>query len=64
MKAATTFRNHEGKGDEKNRALMLDGKLTFKAADLGLKALPPAALIEMRFGLTAYPPKATVPTKL
>jgi len=64
VKAATTFRNHEGKGDEKNRALMLDGKLTFKAADLGLKALPPAALIEMRFGLTAYPPKATVPTKL
>ena len=55
VKAATTFRNHSGKGDEKNTALMLDGKFTLKPADLGLKTLAPAAAIEVRFGLTAYP---------
>ena len=55
VKAATTFRNHNGKGDEKNTALMLDGKFALKAADLGLKTFAPAAAIEIRFGLTAYP---------
>ena len=63
VKVATTLLNHDGKGDEKNRALMLDGHCTLKATDLGLKALPPAALVEMRFGLTAYPPEAAAPSK-
>ena len=64
VKAATTLRHHSGKGDEKNRALMLDGKFTVKAADLGLKTLPAGAPIEVRFGLTAYPPQAaTAPKK-
>ena len=58
IKAQTGFWVSEGKGDEKNRALMLDGRCTVKAADLGLKSLPPAAPIEVRFGLTAYPPEA------
>ena len=55
VKAAATFRNHTGKGDEKNAALMLDGKFALKAGDLGLKTLAPTAAIEVRFGLTAYP---------
>ena len=64
VKVATTFRNHSGKGDEKNAALMLDGKFTLKAADLGLKTLAPGASIDVRFGLTAYPsPPAPAATK-
>ncbi len=55
VKAVTTFRNHSGKGDEKNAALMLDGKFTLTPADFGLKTLAPASVIEVRFGLTAYP---------
>ena len=58
VKAAATFRNHDGKGDEKNAALMLDGKFALKAADLGLKTIPAASAIEVRFGLTAYPESA------
>lgn len=58
VKAAATFRNHDGKGDEKNVALMLDGRLTLKASDLGLKTLAPASPVEVRFGLTAYPAAA------
>ena len=57
IKAQTGFWVSDGKGDEKHRALMLDGRCTFKAADLGVKALAPAAPIEVRFGLTAYPPE-------
>lgn len=55
VKAAATFRNHDGKGDEKNAALLLDGKFALKAADLGLKTVPAASVIEVRFALTAYP---------
>jgi hypothetical protein len=63
VKAATALRNHDGKGDEKNAALMLDGKFSLKAADLGLKTLPPGATVEVRFGLTAYPsPPAPAPS--
>ena len=57
VKALTSFRVHDGKGDEKNAALMLDGKFTVKASTLGLKTLAPTADIEVRFGLTAYPPE-------
>lgn len=56
VKATTTFRRHDGKGDEKNAALMLEGKFALKASDLGLKSLAPTAVIEVRFGLTAYAP--------
>jgi hypothetical protein len=52
---ATTFRNHNGKGDEKNIGLILDGKFTLKAAELGLKTPAAGAPIDVRFGLTAYP---------
>ncbi len=55
VKALTSFRQHDGKGDEKNAALMIDGKFTIKASTLGLKTLAPSADIEVRFGLTAYP---------
>ncbi len=58
VKAITTFRRHDGKGDEKNAALMLDGRIALKASDLGLKSLAANAAIEVRFGLTAYPPGA------
>ena len=57
VKALTSFRLHDGKGDEKNAALMLDGKFTIKASTLGLRTLAPTADIEVRFGLTAYPPE-------
>ncbi len=57
VKALTSFRQHDGKGDEKNAALMIDGKFTIKASTLGLKTLAPTADIEVRFGLTAYPPE-------
>lgn len=63
IKATTKLRHHNGKGDEKNAALLLDGRFTLTAADLGLKALPATAPIAIRFGLTAYPPGATQPTK-
>jgi len=58
VKAATTLRNHDGKGDEKNAALMLDGKFALKPADLGLKTLAPGSGVEVRFSVTAYPPEA------
>ena len=58
VKALTRLRHHSGQGDEKNIALMLDGRFTLKTVDLGLKAIPAAALIEVRFTLTAYPPQA------
>ena len=57
VKALTSFRQHDGKGYEKNAALMLDGKFTIKASTLGLKTLAPTADIEVRFGMTAYPPE-------
>jgi polyisoprenoid-binding protein YceI len=52
VKAKTGLWVHDGKGDEKSRALMLDGTFTLNAADLGLKT---DGKIEVRFGLTAYP---------
>lgn len=58
FKAAATLRHHDGKGDEKNTALMLEARATLKASDLGIKALPTNAHIEMRFDLTAYPPQS------
>ncbi len=58
VKALTRLRHHSGQGDEKNIGLMLDERFTLKAADLGLKAIPADALIEVRFTLTAYPPQA------
>ncbi len=58
VKMATTFQEHSGKGDEKNAALVLEGRCELKASDLGLKALPPGAPITIRFGLTAYPESA------
>jgi len=58
VKMETTFRHHDGGGAEKNTAMMLDGHADLKASDLGLKALPAAALITVRFGLTAYPESA------
>ncbi len=63
INATTKLRHHNGKGDEKNAALMLDGRLTLTAADLGLKTLPATAPIQIRFGLTAYPPTAAQSTK-
>ena len=63
IKATTKLRHHNGKGDEKNTALFLDGRLTLTAAELGLKALPTTAPIQIRFGLTAYPPAAAQTTK-
>jgi hypothetical protein len=59
VKVVVNFRHHGGKGDEKNTALMLEGRGTLKAADLGLKALAPDAAVEVRMGLTAYPPQVT-----
>ena len=58
VKASTKLRQHNGKGDEKNAALMLDGRFTLKAADLGLKAIAADAPIEIRFSLSAYPPQS------
>lgn len=63
IKATTKLRHHNGKGDEKNAALFLDGRFTLTAADLGLKSLPATAPIHIRFGLTAYPPTAAQTTK-
>jgi polyisoprenoid-binding protein YceI len=54
VKAPASFRRHDGKGDEKNPALMLDAQFTIRAATLGLKAPGDVAV---RFGLTAYPPR-------
>jgi len=58
VKAATTLRNHDGRGDEKNAALMLDGKFALKPADLGLKTLAPNSGVDVRFSVTAFPPEA------
>ena len=66
VKIPTKLRPHNGKGDEKNAALFLDGKLTLPAATLGLKSLPADAPIEIHFALSAYPPQsapASQPTK-
>ena len=63
IQATTKLRHHTGKGDEKNTALLLDGRFTLTAAELGLKALPATAPIAIRFGLTAYPPTAAQTTK-
>ena len=61
FKAIATLRHHDGKGDEKNPALMLEARAVLKSADLGLKALP---AVELRFSLTDYPPQAAaVPAK-
>ncbi len=61
VKATTTFRRHDGKGDEKSRALMLDGNFTLKGSDLGLRTV---AQVNVRFGLTAFPPQpAAAPKK-
>ena len=54
VRATTGLWLHDGKGDEKNRALMLDGTFTLKGAELGLRSVPQ---VEVRFGLTAYPPR-------
>ena len=52
---------HDGKGDEKNRALMLDGAFSIKGTDLGLRDV---AQVSVRFGLTAFPPQpAAAPKK-
>ena len=56
VKGPARLRRHEGKGDERNPALMLDGHFTVRGTDLGLKT--PAA-VEVRATLTAYPPVAT-----
>jgi hypothetical protein len=56
FKAAATLRHHNGKGDEKNTALMLDARATIAPAALGLKAI--TTPVEMRLGLTAYPAQA------
>ena len=62
FKAAATLRHHSGKGDEKNIALMLEARATLFPAALGLKAI--TTPLEMRLGLTAYPPQpAGNPTK-
>ncbi len=63
VKAQANFRHHQGKGDEKNIALMLDGRFTVKAADLGLKTLAADALVAIRFALTAYPPQPAIKPK-
>jgi hypothetical protein len=55
VKAATGLWRHDGKGDEKHLALMLEGRFTVPGAQLGL---PQVASLEVRFGLTAYPPEA------
>ncbi len=60
VKAKTNLVQHDGKGDEKNRALMLDGQFSLKGTDLGLPAL---ANIDVRFGLTAYPVDAATTQK-
>lgn len=51
IKATTGLWQHDGKGDEKERALMLDGRFSLRGSDLGLAG---ATLIDVRFGLTAY----------
>ena len=63
IKAPTGFWVSDGKGDEKNRALMIEGRVTLKASDLGLKTLAPGMPIEIRFGLTAYPAEAAAARK-
>jgi hypothetical protein len=55
VKAVTGFWRHDGKGDEKHPALMLEGRFSVPGAQLGLKDV---ASVEARFGLTAYPPEA------
>jgi polyisoprenoid-binding protein YceI len=52
VKSRTGLWLHDGKGDEKSHALMLEGTFTLNAADLGLKA---GGKIEVRFGLTSFP---------
>ena len=59
VKVATSFRPHGGKGDEKKIALMLEGRFTVRASDLGLKSMAANAVIEGRFGLSAYPLQTT-----
>lgn len=56
VKAPTNFRRHDGKGDEKQAALMLHGQFSVRAADLGLKA---PGEVAVRFALTAYPQDAS-----
>jgi hypothetical protein len=56
VKAATGLWRHDGKGDEKHFALMLEGRFTVPGAQLGLSQV---ASVAVRFGLTAYPPEAT-----
>lgn len=52
VRAETGLWVHDGKGDEKSRALMLTGSFNVKPADVGL---PGTAPIAIRFGLTAFP---------
>lgn len=40
---------------------MIEARATLKARDLGLKALPADAPVEVRFDLTAYPPQPAGP---
>lgn len=66
IKIPTKLRPHNGKGDEKNAALFLAGKLTLPASALALKSPPADGPIEIHLGLSAYPPQsaqATPPTK-
>ena len=63
VKTQANLRHHGGKGDEKNTALMLDGRFTLKAADLGLKSLAADAPVEVRFTLTAYPAQSAAALK-
>ena len=58
VKIPTKLRPHNGKGDEKNAALFLDGKATLPASALGLKTLAAETPIEIHFGLSAYPPQS------
>jgi hypothetical protein len=40
-----------------------DGTIVLAASDVGLKSLPANALVDVRFGLTAYPPQALQPAR-
>jgi hypothetical protein len=60
VKATTSLSHHDGKGDEKNQALMLNGQMALKGSDVGIPSL---LSIEVRFGLTAFPAEAATNQK-
>jgi polyisoprenoid-binding protein YceI len=62
VKWQATFRENDGKGDERRAAVFVDAKAAVPARDLGLKSLPAAAQVEIRFTLTAFAPQPAAPS--